>query len=486
MIDVNYEWLRMVLGTITALYREELSREADDDGRAACLDMCINAGAHDGDLRDWLRRSDEWAQKHAAVTNPVGRANGPIRRYGPRAVGDDDGPKLYVGLSRFYWLWAMKYDPDRVRREMDADVAAGYRYARVLLQVGNLRGDTYWDGREVDPDWPDHEELVNRLHTEAAQRGFCLLDTLIGKGHTLGQQNARRPYVRRMASVLKHWPNVVLTAEMMNEPAVLGDITPFELLELERVFRETAPELLTATGAVWTERGWHDADPNFAGDTAFTPEGWALTQAQIGIAHLDRSAVGHEGQDRAWRQGWDIGLEGRPWIDNEPIGPGASVASESRPDVLRSYRAVSLICRAFATCFHCDAGIRGHGSVENTPGYRECPKAIRFLPGDMVNGQPQNANERFADRHWDLSPEYMRAESGRGIVRAYGISLGGKQYTIPFGPVSDYVLTSTCDLAVREFSQDVGCETTSYSVRRGERVRFDVTMVDRLLVSEAV
>jgi hypothetical protein len=369
----------------------------------------------------------------------------------------------------------MKHDPDRVRREMDADVAAGYRYARVLLQVGSFNAGDYWEGRIADQNWPDHEELVDRLHAEAAQRGFCLLDTIIGKGNGMDRQGARRPYVRRMASVLCRWPQVVLTAEMMNEPGMLGAITADEILELERVFRETAPGILTATGAVWTDDG----------ATAFSPQAWAQTQSDIGIAHLDRSALGPEGQDRAWRQGWDIGLENKRWIDNEPIGPGASVASESRPDVLRSYRAVSFICRAFATCFHCDAGIRGHGSVEDTPGYRECPKAIRFLPGDVVNGQPQNSNERYAHRHWNLPAEYLRAESGRGIVRAYGISHGGKQYTIPFGPVSEYELIANCDLVAEVYDQDAGECANIETVLRGERLRFDAGRPDRLIVSTA-
>ena len=69
---------------------------------------------------------------------PVVQLHGPNRIIGARAVGDDRGPQLYTGLSRFYHVWAAGVDLDRVKREDEADVAAGHDFKRVLLQVGSL------------------------------------------------------------------------------------------------------------------------------------------------------------------------------------------------------------------------------------------------------------------------------------------------------------------------------------------------------------
>lgn len=492
----THSTLRLWLETADALCQEELLRPADNEFRAFYLDHAFQRKTVET-IRGYVRESPEWQEKHQPAPpvpvppptpSPSPGSRGALRAYGMRAVADDNGPTLMVGLSRFYWLWAWKHDRDRVLREMDADRAAGYGYARVFAQVQNLCGDHYWDGREIDPAWPGHTDMVHDLTKAAAVRGLRLLWTLIGKGGQMGRQTERLDFVHRMAETLHGSdPAGILCAEMMNEPGMLGDINSDELRYLDSEFGSLAPGLLHATGAVWTDAGWCADDPGYQGATAFSVEGWERTQnPSLGIAHLDRSAAGNEGTDRAWRQGWDVGLQHTRWIDNEPIGPGASVATENRPDVLRSHRAVAFICRAFATCYHCDAGIRGFGSVEDSPGYRECPKATRFLPGDVVNGRPVNANQNYPDRHFDLPAEYLRAETGRGIVRAYAIQHEGKQYTIPFGPVSGYRLIATRPLRVSEYHQQNNERTWQIELGRGDDITFDASRPDRLVVSEAL
>lgn len=417
------------------------------------------------------------------------RTQGFIRRFGSMAVGDNNGPRNYVGLSRFTWLGDMKRDPDRVYREMDADVAAGFGYARVLLQVDNMGGSHYWDNREARHTWSDHEALVAMLHNAARERGLLLLDTLIGKGGGVDYQHVRVPYVQRMADVLKNYPDVVLTAEMVNEPGVGGEISASQILELERIFKGTAPSILTATGAVWTTAETNPgSDAGTQGGTAFSPEAWHRTQGQIGIVHHDRDTSKSEQQDRPWRQPWDVGLEGKPWVDNEPIGPGASVNTETRPLVLRSHRLVNFISRAFATCYHTDAGVRGLHPVEDSPGYRDQAAATRFLPGDIVNGSPQNANASYPGRHWDIPNEHLRALNGNraGIVRAYGVSYGGDQYTVPFGPLGEFELLARRPLHVKCYQQDVNDLLWERQVAASERIRFTADHPDYLVVSTSL
>lgn len=397
---------------------------------------------------------------------------GPVRLHGDRAAKTDAGPTPLVGLSRFYWTWAWRHDRDRVLRELDDDQKRGYHFARVLGQVGNLDGDDYWAGLVVSGDEPDHQDTLVGLTAAAAERGILIEWTLIGKGGRSDRQSWRRDYIRRSVQALATIPAGVFLVEIMNEPGVQGRITPDELVELHRIAKDSGP-FLVGTGAAWDQSG-----------TDWTPDAWARTQRGVGIVHLDRDQTKSERQDRAWRQGWDIGLEGTPWVDNEPIGPGASVATEDRPRVLRSHRLIAFICRAMATVYHADAGIRGRHPMTESPGYDDCPKAIRFLPGDLANGRQINANDHFPDRPFDV--DQVRSESGRGVVRVYTCQApDGRFYTVPFGPVSPFTLTARRGLTIDAFDQDLGDRLWTRQVSDGERLPLDLgDRPDILLVSQ--
>lgn len=411
--------------------------------------------------------------------NDVPGANGLSRFFGSRAVGDDDGPKLYVGLSRMAWLWFWKFDRDRVLRELDADRAAGYRYGRVLAQVGDPKNAAdYWAGRIVDPDWPDYQDLIAGLTDAAAERGHLIEWTISGKGGPYDNPAKRPDLIRRVAPVLNAHRLGCLFGEIMNEPNVQNEIGATEIRDLAALAKSLCPSLPWATGAVWRD----PADEGF--DAAL-----ARTQTNdLDIEHLDRDQSRSEGKDRPWRQGWDHGLTGRRWADNEAVGPGSSVTSENRPNVLRSHRAVNFLCRAFASTLHGKPGVRGDLRWEDpdfNAAYLQAPKAIRFLPGNLSDGSPQNANTNYPDRPFDLDVRFLRADNGntRGIVRCYSILTDGVYYSIPFGPVSPFELTARRNLRVGCFQQDTGDQLWERDVAAGEVIAFQDAAVDYLLIS---
>lgn len=422
--------------------------------------------------------------------NDVPGANGLSRFFGSRAVGDDDGPKLYVGLSRMAWLWFWKFDRDRVLRELDADRAAGYRYGRVLAQVGDpANGADYWAGRIVDPDWPDYQDLIAGLTDAAAERGHLIEWTVSGKGGPYDNPAKRPDLIRRVAPVLNAHRLGCLFGEIMNEPNVQNEIGASEILDLAALAKSLCPSLPWATGAVWTEAGWIADDPSWSG--GFSPAGWARTQGDVGICHLDRDMSRSELRDRPWRQGWDVGLESRRWADNEAVGPGSSVTSENRPDVLRSHRAVNFICRAFASTLHGKPGVRGDLRWEDPDfkaAYLQAPKAVRFLPGNLPNGSQENANRNYPNRPFTLDDPYVRAGNGntRGIVRAYSCQVDGVFYTIPFGPVSAYELKVERNLRVTCLQQDTGDQVWERDYAAGSVIAFPDPAVDYLLISRPV
>lgn len=402
-------------------------------------------------------------------TSPARGLFGPLRLIG-RAVGDDRGPQLYASLSRFYHGSEIRTNPDRVKRDVDADVSAGYDAARVLFQVGSLGGGDYWAGHIADQNAPGYENDVRHLLDTYRAGGLRLSSAcLIGKGNGTDRQSVRRAHVQRLAAIMKDYPDVILVAQMMNEPTVMGYVTEGELLELEALFRQIAPNILTSTGA-YPDNGY-----------GVTPSTWG----QIGTPHLPRDTDKSEMQDRPWRQPWEVGLMGKSWVNDEPTGPRASVSSEVRPTVLRSHAAVSYISRASSYVFHADEGIRGLGDLTTVPGYKESPHAKRFLPGNLANGELQNSNANFPNRHWDLDPQWYRAGNGntRGLVRVFGNQIDGRQYTIPFGPVSDFELTARRAMRVECFQQDVNDRLWRREVGAGERVRFSGEHPDYLLVS---
>lgn len=402
------------------------------------------------------------------------RLFGPNRIIGQRAVGDDRGPQLYVGLSRFYHVWAAGAEPGRVEREDEQDALAGMDFKRVLLQVGSLDPSDYWAGRVADQNSPTHERDVVTVLESARAHGIRMLAAIIGKGNGMDRQDRRRPYVRRMAQILRDYPDVVLLAQVMNEPYAEGRVTPNELLELEDIIMAEAPNLITSTGA----HGFEDQGGGF------DRRAWG----RVGSPHLDRDKTKSEMQDRPWRQPWDWGLQGAAWVNDEPIGPGASVATEERPLVLRSHATVTFMAGGYAYCYHCDGGIRGNSDATQAPGYRDVVNAKRFLPGNLPNGAPQNANPNFPNRHWTLEDYYIRASNGngRGIVRAYGVQVDGVQWTTPFGPVTDYELRATRALEVECFQQDVNDRLWVGQVGAGERVRFSAQHPDYILKSRAL
>jgi hypothetical protein len=400
----------------------------------------------------------------------AGGLHGAIRRIGPRALGDDRGPQLYASLSRFYHGSEIRTNPDRVKRDVANDVAVGYDAARVLFQVGSLDSRDYWAGHVADQNAPGYENDVRRLLDTYRAGGLRLSSAcLIGKGNGTDRQSVRRAHVQRLASIMKDYPDVILVAQMMNEPTILGYASEGELLELEALFRQIAPRIVTSTGA-YPDNGYGES---------------VDTWGQVGTPHLPRDTDKSEMQDRPWRQPWEIAMLGKAWVNDEPIGPGASVNSERRAKVLRSHAAVSYISGAASYVFHADEGIRGLGDLPQVPGYLYSPKAKRFLPGGLANGTLQNSNSNFPNRHWDLDPMYYRAGNGntRGIVRCFGMQLDGRQYTIPFGPVSDFELIARRGMRVECYQQDLGEQLWTKGVSPGERVRFSGEHPDYLLIS---
>jgi hypothetical protein len=396
-----------------------------------------------------------------------------LRPYGARSCQDQDGPRLLVGFTAFHFVWSWKFDRDRVKRDIDLAVVHGYDYGRGLCQVGTTT-DGYWNEKAVLTSWPDLDELVASLTDYAADNGLRMAWTLMGKGGEIDQsQAARIRFCERMGHVLKG--RRIAFAEAMNEAYafVAQDIIDCRAAFLSTYGTDLAD--LVGTSAV----------PGPESGESF---GQAVARWSRGLVfgHLDRDQSKSEMQDRPWRQSWEWGLEGKRWVDGEPIGPGSSVAQERRPDVLRSHRLVSFVARAMASCFHSRAGVRGDLAYQDMPGFAEAPRAKRFLPGHFADGEQVNGH--WPNSIWQpLSKDQIRADNGNtsGLIRLYSnFAPDGLVYSVPFGLVSPVTLTAKVNLkSVRICNQDTNEVLNEVSLAAGQPLTLPVA-TDYLLVCE--
>jgi hypothetical protein len=120
------------------------------------------------------------------------------------------------------------------------------------------------------------------------------------------------------------------------------------------------------------------------------------------------------------------------------------------------------------------------------PGFAECPKAKRFLPGHLADGDQVNGH--WANSIWNpLTKDQLRADNGNatGMIRLYSnFAPDGKVYTVAFGLLNDVTLTAKVNLArVQVIDQDAGDVTAEVALGAGQTLTLP-RRTDHLLVCE--
>jgi hypothetical protein len=197
-------------------------------------------------------------------------------------------------------------------------------------------------------------------------------------------------------------------------------------------------------------------------------------------------ATWHFSRDRRAAAGWEPVIDCwdfvvkpgfPPVISNEPIGPGASVASEKDPTKLVMAAAFVYVAKLPSYVFHSEAGVFGKTRFEDTVAIGRFGALLRILPPDLPNWsrhdgkRPEAPLRVFADgkvdRYWtekNLAGDgcLMNAGSRRGddfICIPIGIQPGGLQVEAST-PVRFKVLDP---LSTEELS--------SAALKSGERLR---------------
>jgi hypothetical protein len=313
------------------------------------------------------------------------RREGRVRVVG-HSLTDRGGPFLGLGVSYFTALWRCRNDRARLESDLAFLAGQGFNYYRMLSMVG---WNDSWEGLEIAPvaftshdgrrveAWPDYWEQLRQLVDLTYDRfGMRTQITVFADAQLMPRRDDRIEHMRRLlAEVVAGRETKIMLIEVANE----GWQNGFEGREGLADLREFTRYLADRTEVPVATTSNHEG--------AFT-DVYGGGAADIATWHFSRDRRTDEG----WRpvyDCWDLGdLAGLPPVSsNEPIGPGASVSSESDGTRLVLAAAFAYAAKLPMYVFHCEAGVHGRSRFEETPAATAFGHLRGILPGDLANWQ---------------------------------------------------------------------------------------------------
>lgn len=291
---------------------------------------------------------------------------------------DGTGPIRPLGATMMWAAWGYRHDRDRLERNLATLADAGFDYVRALGVVGDTAGADYWDGREISAAWEDYDAVIAGL-TDLAWEGYGLRVewTLIGDGQvTVPTEAERYALADRFLTMVEGREDRVVLLEVANEAwqnGFDGDAGNEQLRALSRYLRErtTLPVAASAPVGVSCE-DWRYV---YDGDVA-----------DVATLHFDRDTSTREGGWRPVRLPWTVDdCDGLPLAaNNEPIGPGSSVATEEDPTRITSAAAVSWVAGLPYHVFHSGAGVRGDEDFAAMAGVGDFGTVQATIPAEVA------------------------------------------------------------------------------------------------------
>lgn len=424
-------------------------------GESYTFDLALKAPLAAGVYRsDWqmVREHVHWFGEIAAreVTVTCPRPGAAVGLDGNSLV-DQDGPFNALGATMMWAAWAYKFDRPRLEANLAFLRDHGYDYIRALGVVGDYDAPDYWDGREIDRRWPDYPEVIAGLTDLAFDTyGLRVEWTIFGDAQlNTPDPGDRLALVDQFLAMSKGREHKILHFEVANEywqNGFDGDQGLAELRALTQHIKD-ASEILVAASAPAGYECEADILAVYGGDVA-----------DLATIHFDRDVWKVEGSWRPVRQPWEHGFcAGVPvGSNNEPIGPGSSVAEENDPERLVAAAIVTHIAGLPMYVFHSNAGVRGDSDLWEMPGVDAFVAMKSLLPGDLASWSAKNA-------HWDDAPFVVYAGAGgqlhpdtmwvdlespeSGVVRAYGSVKGSDFFVFPIGILGEVIMAPRKDAA---------------------------------------
>jgi hypothetical protein len=335
---------------------------------------------------------------------------------------DNNGPFLGLGASYFQALRQVKYDRDRLKRNLAVLAANGFNYVRILSMVN-------WDSLEIAPvsftnsaghsvaAWPDYWKQFQDLLDLVASYDMRTEITIFADAqYVMPDKSSRRTHMDGILANIAGREHQILYLEVANEAWQNGFPEPQGVPDL----REFTRYLADHTSVPVAITSYYDTSD--AGIAAV----YSGSAADLATVHFSRDIRTVEGGWLPVRDSWRSLNRSNvpPLVSNEPIGPGSSVNSENDPIKLCAAAVFAYIANLPAYVFHSRTGVYActrccppsgdEMDFHNTTGIGAYRHLRRLLPPDLagwVRNDGIEPNSPFtvfcngrADRYWPDMP----------------------------------------------------------------------------------
>lgn len=324
------------------------------------------------------------AQPGAAATQQS-RRTGPVKLV-DHVLADTGGPFLGLGVSYFTALWRYRHDRPRFENDLRFLTQQGFNYYRMFSMVG---WNETWDGLEIAPVaftnrvgkhvalWPDYWSQFAGLVDLAYDRfGLRTQITIFADGQLMPDKPRRIEHLQRLlANMVRGREQKIILLEVANEAWQNGFPGEAGLADL----REFTKYLADRTGVLVATTSNHEDEFGKL---------YAHSAADVATWHFSRDRRSEDGWKPVydcWRLGELAGFP--PVSSNEPIGPGASVATETSRIRLVMAAAFAYTAKLPMYVFHSRAGVLGKTRFEDTPAITDFLHLKQLLPDDLPNWQ---------------------------------------------------------------------------------------------------
>jgi hypothetical protein len=390
-----------------------------------------------------LLLTDAWAPP----SPPASAGNGPPRF-----------DRFVLGASLFRAAWAYRNDRAWLEDQLDFLAKHDFDAIRVLGAVGDPAEPDFWDGREIDWRWPDYDAVIAGLTDLAYDRYGLRVQWTIFAGAPIGERADRDQVVDSFLRMSRGRERKILAFEVANEYAnnrFGGDEGRAELGRLARRLSEATDVPVAAS----------------AHDPALC-ELYATGAVDMATFHFDRTR-----RDPPITLLSESGCATLPPLlsNNEPIGPGSSVESESDPYALVTAAANTYLSGVPVYIFHSGPGVRDDpwhplrlrpSRLQDLPGINRiigCFYALKgYLPVDVHSWT----------RHTREDP--LHPFSIEGPVRSALASSRGARFVVVLSDVTGALaLTARRDMEVEAIDPPTGEVRLRKRLTKGERLALE-------------
>ena len=343
------------------------------------------------------------------LVSPIKQRKGVVHAEG-RSWVDDGGPFYPLGQTLFWALSGWKNDRARLKQNLEFLSRHHYDYVRIL-------GEVDWPGREIDPSWPDYQQVLGEFIDEAYDvYGLRVELTLVGGvGDPLSIAQKVVPVINagRQHKIM----NFEIANESYQRPCTFD-----QMYAAGRYLRQNTPNLVAISSGEGTP-------PATDWRAEYVRLYMPADAANLGTIHMDRGYG--DGDWRIARQPWDWKDLPFPVSHNEPIGPRSSVREETDPLRLTMLRAVGLINGVEAFVLHNAVGVTGAvdparnrpANLWEVPGIDGIMNALRgldaLLPARVGDGQ--HWNNAWTGNPWVADPIWAEGDAS-GVNRNYTVA----------------------------------------------------------------